>query len=189
MTLAALTVYNVPVLLRSLLGSRGADVSNLRNPRVIALIDTALEALAYRVARGEDFRGLQKEFVVDVQGGRLTRADMGDAVIFDLARSTIREVNTGVLLIPLDSLTTVTYGGLPDGQIYYAPDGTGLRFRDALGSLTGYIATVTLTANHIPVLGQLPVEYQGLFLNTLAGLVTQPQAESRALELSEVGRA
>ena len=190
MALSTLTVNNVPVMLRALLASRGADVSNLRTNRVLALVDSALETMAYRIARGEDYRGLQKQFsALSPVAGVLSRTTIGTTAIFDMARSTVREDSTGTLLTPVDSLMAFTYGELPLGQVYYAQDGDRLRFRDAAGSLTAFTSAVTITANYIPTLAQVPVEYHGLFLDTLAGLMTEPRPEIRAQELSEVGRA
>lgn len=186
MVLSALTVNNVPLLLRALLGSRGADVGNLRNNRVLALVNTALEAMAYRIARGADYHGLRKDFAVTPVAG--FAATIGTRAIFDLARTEVKFAAGGTVLVPVDSLLTLTQADLPDDQMYYAQEGTGLRFRDADGTLS-FASPLTITANYIPLLSEVPVEYEGLFLNTLAGLMTEPRPEPRALELSEAGRA
>lgn len=186
----AFPLLSVPVIVRALLQSRGADVSNLRNNRILALVDSALEAMAYRVARGEDYRGLQREFGgLPPVVGELDLSTLGNTLIFNLARSQVKEDSTGVLLTPVDSLHTLHYGNLPVGQVYYAQDGMILRFRDAAGALDTYADDVTITANFIPVFSQIPNEYEGLFINTLAGLLTTEQPEMRAQELAEIGRA
>ena len=183
-------IESVPVIVRSLLASRGADVSNLRNNRIIALIDSALETMAYRVARGDDYRGLQREFEgLTPAVGELDLGTLGNTIIFNLVRAQVKEDSTGALLTPVDSLHTLHYGNLPVGQVYYAQDGMILRFRNSAGALDTYALDVTITANFIPSFSQIPSEYEGLFINTLAGLLTTSQPEMRAQELAEVGRA
>lgn len=183
----ALSLATIPLIIRSLLAARGADVSNLRNPRIIAAISPALETMAYRVARGPDYRGLQTDF-----NGQLPVAgwlsSMSSTLIFDLTHSVVYDSFGGELLIPVDSLHTLQYGNLPTGPVYYAQEAHGLRFRNTNGSLNTYADEVTITANYIPALGQVPVEYEGLFFDTLAELLTT-QPESRAQELSLEGRA
>lgn len=183
MALSSLTTQNIPVVIRALLASRGADVTNLRNNRIIALINNALETLAYRVAKGADYKGLQAEFSATPTAGVLT---LTSGMIFDLARSTIRD-SSATTLTAVDSLFTLTHGVLPLGQIYYTLEGSKLRFRNTDGVLNTFASPLTITANFIPVLGTLPVEYNELFFSTLAELLTTAPAP-RAQELAEVGR-
>jgi len=188
MTLSAstLTKQTVPILLRAQLSSRGADVANLRNNRILALVDTTLETMAYRIARGGDYQGLRKDFSVTPVAG--FTPTIGTGAIFDIARSQVRFTAGGAVLTPIDSLLTLTQATLPDDQTYYAQEGTGLRFRDADGTVT-FASPLTITTNFIPLLSEVPVEYHGLFLDTLAGLMSEPRPEMRAQEMSEVGRA
>jgi len=186
----AFPINSVPVIVRSLLASRGADVSNLRNNRIIALIDSALETMAYRVARGPGYRGLQREFDgLSPVAGELDIATLGGAMIFDIARSRVRESATDDLLTPIDSIHVLRHVNLPTGQVYYAQDGTNLRFRASDGTLDTYATDVTITASSVPTFSQLTSEYEGLFINTLADLLTTTRPDVRAQELSEVGRA
>lgn len=186
-TPVTLTINNVPVYVRSLLAARGQDVSNLRNPRIVAMIGSALEAMAYRVARGPDYRGLQNDFFLTPAAGVIE--DWTAGIIFDIARSEVRDANTNVPLTPLDSVHALALASLPSDQVYYAQEGDKIRFRATNGALDTYATPVRITANFIPSLTDIPPEYHGLFFNTLAGLLTEPRPEMRAQELSEVGRA
>lgn len=187
----SLSVRSTAIRVRSLLGSRGADVSNLRNSRIAALIDPALELMAYRIAEGPHYRGLQQDIVVLPAAG-VASFPAGSKVIFSLARSQVRVSATSVLLTPVDSPYTLANANLGSEQVFYTQDGPNLRFRATDGNLTTYATSVVVTANYIPLLSSLPIEYEGLFIETLAGLLSEPTArpqEQRATVMSEAGRA
>lgn len=186
----SLTINSVPILVRSALRARGADLSNLRNPAILALVNPALDIMAHRIAEGKDYAGLQKDFTATPTSGFLDLSTLGTGALFDIARSLVKVTATGVPLTPLDSLYSLTNNpNLVSDQVYYAQDGGGLRFRATNGSLNTYATPLTITTNFIPSLGQLPFEYEGLFINTLIGLIGDRPAEQRAMELSEAGRA
>lgn len=184
----SLSVRSICIRVRHLLGSRGQDVSNLRNPRIAALIDPALETMAYRVAKGEDYRSLQKDYSLTPTAGVIAGFTVDH--LFDMARSTVKVAATGVPLMPLDSLYSLFNNpNLSNDQVYYAQDGPGLRFRATDGTFGTYATALTVTSNTIPVLTTLPQQHEGLLIQTLAGLIDAQTTEMRARELSEAGRA
>lgn len=184
----ALSLENIPIKVRALLAARGQDVSNLRSPRILALVSDALEVMSHRAAKSEGYEGLQKDFSVTPTSGVIDLTSIA-TIIFDIARSRVRVASTNVPLYAVDSLETLVNAGLPTDKVIYAQDGTDLHFRDIGGTLNTYATALKIKANHVLTLATVPAQYEDMFIETLAGLVGGQVPEMRAREMAANTRA
>lgn len=184
----AIGVESIPIRVRAVLASRGADYSNLRNNRILALVPSALEEMSHRAAKGEGYEGLQKDFSVTPTAGVVDLSAIA-TLIFDLARSRVRVASTNLPLYAVDSVETLVNAGLQVDKAMYAQDGAELRFRDTSGALGTYVTPVKIKANYVLVLADIPTQYEDMFIQTLAGLAGGQLPEMRAHEMAANTRA
>lgn len=151
-------------------------------PRLVTMIPAALELLADKVRQGPGYRGLQKDFDLTPAAGAV---DIPTLMLFDINKSTVRVASSNDYLTPIDDVLTLENGTLPSDQVYYAADGSTLRFRSTTGLLTDYATAVKVKANFIPTLATLPTQYEGNLVEVLVSLA----ASSHIEEMSATGRA
>lgn len=162
----------------------GADPAHVKIPNLVALIPDALELLGKRVAAGMDYQGLQTDFSATPAAGLLDLSSL-TGLLFDLHRSRVRVSASGISLQPIDSLETLERGDLPNDQVYYAQDGSTLRFRSTTPALNDYATALKIRANFIPSVATLPSEYEGALVRVMVELAGNAVA---AAELTETGR-
>lgn len=152
-------------------------------PRLVTMVPAALELLADKVAQGLGYRGLQKDFDLTPTAGAV---DIPTLMLFDINKATVRVASSNDYLTPIDDVLTLENGNLPLDQVYYARDGSTLRFRSTTGLLTDYATALKVRANFIPTLSTLPTtQYEGNLVETLAAMAGQVHAE----EMAMTGRA
>lgn len=170
----------------------GADPTKVKIPNLLALIPDALELLGKRVAAGDDYEGLQMDFDVTPIAGVADLAVVSDGILFDLARARVRVAASDVTLQPIDSLETLQNGDLPNDQVWYAQEGSTLRFRSTTPSLTNYVTPVKVKANYIPSLLDaalpLPFQYESALVLIMVELAHGDATPMEARELTETGR-
>jgi hypothetical protein len=149
---------------------------------LLTLIPVALELLADKVAQGPGYKGLQKDFDLTPVAGAV---DIPTLMIFDINRSVVRVASSNDFLTPIDDILTLENGNLPSDQVYYALDGSSLRFRSTTPSLTDYATAVKVRANFIPTPATLPTQYEGNAVEVLVSLVGSDNAD----QMSATGRA
>lgn len=160
------------------------------------LFKSALEALGAEIARGPNWKGMQKDFPVTPVLGSidLTAAATAD-IIFMLHRSRIRIAATNASLIPIDDQLTLEHGGLSGDHIYYTVQGNDIRILNTDGTLNTYVTQVKVTANFVPALANITLQYEEPLIallseRLLAAIQGDPRlAMSEAQAAIEGGRA
>jgi hypothetical protein len=154
----------------------------------LTLTSDALEITSHRIAKEDGYEGLQKDFAVTPTAGAIDLTAI-DTLIFDIARSRVRETGTNLPLRAVDSLETLVHGGLQTDKAAYAQDGAELRFRDLNGALGSYATPVKIKANYVLTLDDVPGSYEATLVQTLAGLVGSQTGEVRSSEQAANTRA
>lgn len=167
-----LTVQNIPVLVRSLLASRGADVSNLRNNRILALVDIALRRLAEVTASTSLLR---KSFTVTAINGEASLAtplSATEPLLLDgLRRAQIfidgfnhaAQYKADRSSLTFSASNQFAYWTL-ENQTLIIRDGTGLDNYDG--------PAVIRSAPYVPLLANVPATLGPIFIELLAELLT-----------------
>lgn len=159
-------------------------------PRLITLVPTALTLLAERVAQGPGYKGLQIEYTATPIAGVVGLAGLPQ-ILFDINRSPVRIASSNAVVQAIDSYETLEHGDLPNDRVYFAQDGSDLRFRSTTPSLVDFVSPVKIRSNYIPLLINtipslpLPDQYEPLAVETLVEVAGM----SVAKDLVMVGRA
>lgn len=170
----------------------GGDPATIKIPHLISLIPLGLELLAKRVADSDAYEGLQRDYTATPAAGFLDLDTLAN-VLFDIDKCRVRVSASNASLAAVDSYETLEHGELALDQVYYAQDGTALRFRDTAGSLVAYATALKVRANYIPSLTDssypLPSQYVGALVSQVVELVRGEIQPQEAIETAITGRA
>jgi hypothetical protein len=179
--------------IRKQTGKVSREEATLWRSTLSVIAGDALDLMAKRVAAGPAYEGLQTDYSVNTVAGFIDlRALTG--ILFDIDRARVRVTSTNATVRAVDSYETLENGGLQPDQIYYAQDGTGLRFRDLTGSITAYAVAVKIMANYIPSFTDaalpIPTQYEPALVSTMVELALGQMQPAEAKETTEIaGRA
>lgn len=178
--------------LRQLMKRLGLDDSMMVTARTTlgVIANDALELMAKRVAEGDAYEGLQKDFAVTPTTGFIDLTAL-TGILFDINRCRIRVTASNATVRACDSYETLEHGDLPLDQVWYAQDGRGLRFRGTDGSISTFVSPVLIRANYIPsftdVTLPIPDQFKAALVTTMVELAIGQMTESR--ELAQTGGA
>lgn len=164
------------------LRAAGREVSA---PELDSMVDQALELLGKRLAASDSRAGMTKDFAATPSAGVVDLTAL-PGILFDINRSGVRAASSSVRLSAVDSIETLERGGLPADQVFYAQDGTDLRFRDTSGSTTSYAAQVEIKSSFVPAMTDITSQYEEALVSTLVELAGSTGAKPEEVA---VGRA
>jgi hypothetical protein len=168
----------------------GADPTKISVPHLLALVPDALELLGKRVAAGPDCEGLQKSFAATIAAGVTDTAALS-GILFDPLKAIVFPPASTVPCVFLEVYEDLVYGNMPVGAaeaIYYAQNGTVLRFRNNTDGLLNTLAgAATITANYLPSLTDgtlpLPLQYEGALIRSMVELASLKTGEGEEITL------
>jgi hypothetical protein len=174
-----LTEEKVGEQVYNLLRLQRASVDATTVPRVMGLIPTGLSALAKRVAEGPGWRALLKDFTGVVTNGYVDLTlSAWDGMLLDLNRATFNVTPSGDsagYYQPLPNERVIESTRLPSEFGYVSRLQNQLKVRRK-GQTTWVVfsGAITVTANFIPALAELPGELEQDLILMLAELVGGP---------------
>jgi len=167
-----LTVENVVIRVRSLLSARGQDTSNLRSPRLLALIPDALRELA---AQAMPSNLLRKTFTETATAGEapltVSLAAAEPLILEGLRRASVYVVGFGYAAQFKADRASLSFPASAEFA-YWTLENQTIIIRDGDG-IDSYAGTVTIrSAPYIPILANVPVSLEHLFILILADLAS-----------------
>lgn len=172
----SLTVESVPIRVRSLLAARGQDVSNLRTPRLLALIPDALRELATQAMPSNLLRKTFTETAV-AGGAPLTTslAASPPLILEGLRQASIFIEGFAYAAQYKADRSSMSFLATPEFP-YWTLENQTIVINDGTG-LGNYAGDVTIrNAPYIPTLATIPTSLEHLFILILADLVTMKAA-------------
>lgn len=168
----SLTIENVPIKLRSLLAARGQDTSNLRSPRILALIPNALRELAEQAMPTNLLRKTFTETAAAGEASLTTSLTAAEPLILEgLRRAAIYVDGFTYAAQYKADRASLSYPASTEFA-YWALENQTIIIRDAMG-LNNYVGNVTIrNAPHIPILTNVPVSLEALFILILADMAS-----------------
>jgi len=167
-----LSVENVPIRARALLAARGQDVSNLRSPRLLALIPDALRELATQTMPTTLLRKTFTETATAGEAALTASLAAAEPLILEGLRYASIYV-TGFRYAAQFKADRSSLSFLSSAEFaYWALEGQTLVICDEVG-LDNYAGPVTIrNAPYIPILENVPVSLEHLFILILADLAS-----------------
>lgn len=168
----ALSSESVPIRVRAYLASRGADVSGLRNPRILALVPDALREL---VTKGQ----LRKTFAISAVSGTVSLAaalaDAEPLILEEIRKATVTfdnqtypmqwKADRSSLMLPAS--VEFVYGAIEDTTLLVA-DESGLGHFTDDGDIRN--------ASFVATLSSVTAGLESIFIQTLVRLLSADTA-------------
>lgn len=159
-------------------------------------INGALNRLARIVAQSAEFYLLQKEFTVTPAAGVADLTTISgsdeDTILYDSLVRTghIRFTSDAASKTPLVRVPryqSLYSSSLPSDAVhYFFRSDKKIAFRATDGTINSFVTPLTLTANVIPTVATLPVQFEDLFIDILTEMVAQKGGQMIAPDESAV---
>lgn len=168
----SITIESVPIRVRALLASRGQDASNLRNNRILALVPDALRELA---SQAMPTNLLRKTFTETAAAGEASLATSLAAteplILEGLRRASVYITGFSYAAQPKADRASLSFPASTEFA-YWALENQTIIIRDAT-DIDTYAGPVTIrNAPYIPILANVPVSLEPLFLLILADMAS-----------------
>ena len=183
----------------SLRAMEAAGLTDDSLPTILSLVPSALEVFSKRVAADDtNFRGMQKGFTgLTITAGVLDLS-ITPKMLFNPLRSIVytSSVATAKPVQWLWDIYMLHFADVLNDGVFYAQDGQKLIFLSTDGAINTLASTTArITANYIPLITEVPFEYEGAFIETLAEMALNSlrkdlmKASVDARELASVSTA
>ena len=168
----SLTVESVPLRVRALLAARGQDVSNLRNPRIIALIPDALRELATQAMPTNLLRATFTETAVNGVAPLTASLAAAEPLILEgLRRASVYVDGYSYAAMFKADRASLAFPASPEFA-YWTVENQSILIR-AEDEVDSYDGPVTIrNAPYIPILENLPVSLEHMLILITADLAS-----------------
>lgn len=142
-------------------------------------VKSALEGLGKRIADGDDFHNLQKEFSLTAVAGRIDlSAAPSNGILFHPYRAQVYVGSSDEPAIYVERPETLKSGGLNNDSFYYSHRGQILIFLNTDGQTNSLAGTVKVVANFVPAITEVPAEHE----KTLTDVLVEIAMSAASLE-------